>query len=42
METALACMLGRKAAYTGRETTWDELQKDHEAWELGMDLKQFS
>ena len=24
------------------ETTWDELQKDHEAWELGMDLKQFS
>jgi predicted dehydrogenase len=42
VETALACMLGRKAAYTGRETTWDELQKDHEAWELGMDLKQFS
>jgi myo-inositol 2-dehydrogenase / D-chiro-inositol 1-dehydrogenase len=42
VESALACMLGRKAAYSGRETTWDELQKDHEAWELGMDLKQFS
>jgi hypothetical protein len=35
-------MLGRKAAYTGRETTWDELQKDQEDWQLGIDLKQFT
>jgi myo-inositol 2-dehydrogenase / D-chiro-inositol 1-dehydrogenase len=35
-------MSGRKAAYSGRETTWDELQQDQEAWQLGMDLKQFS
>jgi myo-inositol 2-dehydrogenase/D-chiro-inositol 1-dehydrogenase len=42
VESALACMLGRHAAYTGHETTWDELQKDHDAWELGMDLEQFS
>ena len=42
VESARACMLGRKAGYTGRETTWDELEKDQEAWDLGMDLKQFS
>ena len=36
------CMLGRMAGYTGRETTWDELEKDHESWELGIDMKQFS
>jgi len=35
-------MLGRKAGYSGHETTWDELEKDQDAWELGMDLKQFS
>ncbi len=42
VESARACMLGRKAGYTGRETTWDELEKDHESWELGIDMKQFS
>ena len=42
VESARACMLGRKAGYTGRETTWDELEKDQESWELGIDMKQFS
>jgi myo-inositol 2-dehydrogenase / D-chiro-inositol 1-dehydrogenase len=42
VETARACILGRKAGYSGHEVTWEELEKDHESWELGMDLKQFS
>lgn len=42
VESARSCMLGRHAAYSGHEVTWDELMKDHENWELGIDLKQFS
>lgn len=42
VESARSCMLGRHAGYTGREATWDELLKDNEAWELGIDIKQFS
>jgi myo-inositol 2-dehydrogenase/D-chiro-inositol 1-dehydrogenase len=42
VETALSCMLGRRAAYTGHEVTWDELLKDDKPWELGIDIKQFS
>ena len=40
-DSALSCILGRRAAYTGREFTWDEMLKESEAWELGMDIKQF-
>lgn len=40
--TALSCMLGREAAYTGREVTWDELLAMKQVWPLGIDMKQFS
>ncbi len=42
VETALSCMLGRMAGYTGREVTWDELLKHGESYELGMKLEQFA
>ena len=42
VDSALSCILGRRAAYTGREFTWDEMLKENETWELGIDLKQFS
>lgn len=38
-ESALAAMLGRKAAYTGRAVTWDELVGSDEAWDSGIDLE---
>lgn len=37
-ESALSAMLGRTAAYTGREVTWDELLRSDEAWDAGIDL----
>jgi myo-inositol 2-dehydrogenase/D-chiro-inositol 1-dehydrogenase len=42
VETALSCMLGRKAGYEKREITWDELLADTETYKLDMDLKQFA
>ncbi|HEY9127322.1 MAG TPA: Gfo/Idh/MocA family oxidoreductase [Acidobacteriaceae bacterium] len=42
VETALSCMLGRMAGYTGRSITWEELLSHGESYELGMDLKQFA
>jgi hypothetical protein len=41
-ESALAGMLGRAAAYTGRKVTWDDLLKSNEVWEPGIDLKAFA
>ena len=38
-ESALSAMLGRKAAYDGRETTWDDLLRDTQAWESGIDIE---
>ncbi len=38
VESALTAMLGRAAAYTGREVTWYELVASDEAWEVGIDL----
>jgi len=38
-ESALSCMMARKAAYTGKEVTWEELMKDREAWEARLDLE---
>ncbi len=40
--TALSCMLGREAGYSGREVSWDELLGMKQDWPLGIDLKQFS
>ena len=37
-ESALSAMLGRTAAYTGREATWDELLRSGETWDAGIDL----
>jgi len=38
-ESALSAMLGRTAAYTGRETTWEELLRSNEKWEAGIDIE---
>jgi predicted dehydrogenase len=37
-ESALSAMLGRTAAYTGKETAWDELLRSSESWDAGLDL----
>jgi myo-inositol 2-dehydrogenase / D-chiro-inositol 1-dehydrogenase len=42
VETALSCMLGRMAGYTGREVTWEELLAHGETYELGFSLDQFA
>ena len=41
-ESALAAMLGRMAASTGEEVTWDKLLKSKEVWDPKMDWKQFA
>ncbi|HEY1336535.1 MAG TPA: Gfo/Idh/MocA family oxidoreductase [Bryobacteraceae bacterium] len=38
VETALSAMLGRQAAYTGREVTWEELLKSNQRYDAGIDL----
>jgi myo-inositol 2-dehydrogenase/D-chiro-inositol 1-dehydrogenase len=38
VESALTAMLGRRAAYTGRETTWDELLRSNEHWDAKIKL----
>ncbi len=38
-ESALSAMLGRKAAYTGRVVTWDELLSSNETWDAHLDLE---
>ena len=42
VETAMSCMLGRMAGYTGREVTWEDLMAHGETYELGMNLNQFA
>ena len=42
VETALSCMLGRMAGYTGHEVTWEDLLAHGETYELGMDIAQFA
>lgn len=39
-ESTLTSILGRTAAYTGRELTWDELMKSNEVWDPKMDFAQ--
>ena len=41
-ESALAAMLGRRAAYTRREVTWEELMKSKEVWDPRMNWQQFA
>jgi myo-inositol 2-dehydrogenase/D-chiro-inositol 1-dehydrogenase len=41
-ESALSAMLGREAAYSGRELTWDELLKSHHRLDAHIDLRQFA
>jgi predicted dehydrogenase len=36
VETALTAMLGREAAYRGREVSWDELVKSNQHWDAGL------
>ncbi len=38
-ESALSAMLGRTAAYTGREVTWDELLRSNAAWDARLDIE---
>jgi myo-inositol 2-dehydrogenase/D-chiro-inositol 1-dehydrogenase len=37
-EAALTAILGRTAAYTGREVTWDEMMRNNETFDAGIDL----
>jgi predicted dehydrogenase len=39
VESALTAMLGRRAAYTGREVTWDELLRSNEHWDSKIDIE---
>ena len=38
VESALTAMLGRTAAYSAREVTWDELLQSDEEWDAKIDL----
>jgi predicted dehydrogenase len=42
VESALTAMLGRRAAYTGREVTWDELLRSGEHWDSKIDLEKLA
>ncbi|WP_263373816.1 Gfo/Idh/MocA family protein [Granulicella aggregans] len=42
VETALSCMLGRMAGYTGREVTWEDLLAHGETYQMGFSLDQFA
>lgn len=41
-ESTLAGILGRMAANTGKEVTWDEMMKSKEVWDPKMDWKAFA
>jgi predicted dehydrogenase len=42
VEAALTAILGRMAAYSGREATWDEMLQANEHYDSGIDLNQFA
>ncbi|AXC12519.1 putative oxidoreductase [Acidisarcina polymorpha] len=42
VQSALSCMLGRMAAETGREVTWDEQLEHGEKYSLKIDMSQFT
>ena len=37
-DTTLTTILGRTAAYEGREVTWDKMMKSGEKWNLKLNL----
>jgi predicted dehydrogenase len=39
IESALTCMLGRQAGYTGREVTWAELLRSTEKWDPEINVE---
>jgi predicted dehydrogenase len=41
-EAALSAMLGRQAAYTGKEVTWEKLLRSKQVFNPKMDWKQFA
>jgi predicted dehydrogenase len=42
VESVLTAILGRQAAYTGREVTWAELQHSSEHWVSGIDVNKLA
>ena len=42
VESSLSAMLGRTAIYTGREVTWEELERSKETWDAKIDLAKLS
>ena len=42
VESALSAMLGRTAAYTGRQVTWDELMNSEEVYDPHIDISKFA
>lgn len=42
VESALTAMLGRQAAYSGREVTWEELLRSNEHWNSGIDVSKLT
>jgi hypothetical protein len=42
VESALTAMLGRQAAYTGREVTWEGLLRSNQHGESGIDLRKLA
>ena len=38
VEAALTAILGRQAAYSGREVTWEEMLRSHEPWDARIDV----
>lgn len=41
-ESALSAIMGRTAAYTGKEVSWDELLRSDEAWDARIDLNKLA
>ena len=42
VEAALTAILGRQAAYTGREVTWGEVLRSNEHWDSGIDVNKLA
>ena len=42
VEAVLTAILGRQAAYTGREVTWSEVVGSNEHWDSGIDVNQLA
>ncbi len=42
VQSARTCMMGRKSAETGHAVTWEEIEADKEAYDLGVNVKQWT